>query len=77
MKIVINNKEVDLSTIEIEGVNGNDFPEFCDAYVSFAKFKDDTELECHELDIITDDYPEIVNDMATEEFMTNPRGMLD
>ena len=63
-KIIINNKEVNLDTIKVDGVHHWDYPEFCDAFVSFAKFKDGTELKSNELDIITDNYPELVNDLA-------------
>ena len=62
--IIIDNKEVDLSTIELDNVFLWDYPEYCDAFVSFAKFKDGTELKSNELDIITDNYPELVNDLA-------------
>tara|TARA_R100001460_G_scaffold100379_1_gene143970 strand:+ start:51 stop:257 length:207 start_codon:yes stop_codon:yes gene_type:complete len=62
--IIIDNKEVDLSTIELDNVYLWDYPEYCDAFVSFAKFIDGTELKSNELDIITDNYPELVNDLA-------------
>ena len=62
--IIMDNKEVDLSTIELDNVYLWDYPEYCDAFVSFAKFIDGTELKSNELDIITDNYPELVNDLA-------------
>jgi len=70
-KIIINNKEVDQNTIEIDGIEGFDYPDFCDAFVDSAKFTDGTELKDHELDIITDKYNHIVNDLALQTFQFN------
>ena len=64
MKIIINNKEVNLDTIKIDGVYSWDYPEYCDAFVSFAKFIDGKTLSPRQLDTITDNYPELVNDLA-------------
>jgi len=64
MKIIINNKEVNLDSIRIDGVYHWDYPEFCDAFVSFAEFVDGKKLSTKELDKITDEYPEFVNDEA-------------
>ena len=71
MKIIIDNKQVDLNSINIEDVHSWDYPEFCDAFVSYAKFTDGTELKFNQLDIITDDYPELVNDLALQTFQFN------
>ncbi|WP_273072456.1 hypothetical protein [Marinobacter sp.] len=71
MKIIIDNKQVDLNSITIEDVHNWDYPEFCDAFVSFAKFIDGTELNDNQLNIITDKYPEFVNDLALQTFQFN------
>ena len=71
MKIIIDNKQVDLNSITIEDVHSWDYPEFCDAFVSFAKFIDGTELNTNQLNIITDKYPEFVNDLALQTFQFN------
>ena len=77
MKIVINNTEILESTIEIEGVEGFDYPDFCDAFFSYAETTSGRMLDDDELNQLTDEYPELLNSMATEEFMTKPRGMFD
>ena len=64
MEIIINNKKVNLDTIKIDGVYSWDFPEYCDAYVCFAKFLDGSALNRNELEQITDNYQELVNDLA-------------
>lgn len=71
MKIIIDNKQVDVNTIKIEDIHSWDYPEFCDAYVSFAEFIDGTTLSPKQLDYITDNFPEYVNDLALQTFQFN------
>jgi len=68
-KIYINGKKVDNSTITIDGVDSNDYPDFCDAFVDYAEFEDGTELQTHELEILTDSYNEIVNELSIQKFL--------
>ncbi len=68
MIVKINNKEVNLDTIKVDGVYHWDFPKFCDAFVSFAEFVDGSTLTPNQLDQITDNYPELVNDLAHQRF---------
>lgn len=64
--IIINNKEVDLSTIEIDGIDLKDIPDFCDAYICSAQFIDGEELNDDELDVLKDevegDWYEMIQD---------------
>jgi hypothetical protein len=49
----INRKEVDLKTIQLDGIDMNDYPDFSDAYIAYAEFMDGTKLntdECFELE---------------------------
>ncbi len=68
MEIIINNKKVNLDTIKVDGVYHWDFPKFCDAFVSFATFVDGSTLTPNELNQITDNNPELVNDLAHQRF---------
>jgi len=43
-KVLINNKQVDVSTIELDGIDFNDHPDYCDAYIDKAEFIDGIEL---------------------------------
>ncbi len=36
-KIIINDKEVDIGTIEIGGIDPSDYPDFADAFVEYAE----------------------------------------
>lgn len=47
--IEINGKKVDISSIEIEGIDKGDYPDFSDAYVASAQFEDGSELNEDEL----------------------------
>tara|TARA_R110000868_G_scaffold136447_1_gene349434 strand:+ start:30428 stop:30640 length:213 start_codon:yes stop_codon:yes gene_type:complete len=48
--VFINGKEVDLKSIEFDGIDYKDYPDFCDAYISNAQFKDETDLSIQELE---------------------------
>lgn len=64
--MIINNKEVDFSTVQIDGVDSSDYPDFCDAYLCNAYFKDGTELSVDELEKLEKCYPEIAQEMALD-----------
>ena len=40
----MNNKEINYDTLEIDGIDYNDAPDFCDAYFCYGEYKDGTEL---------------------------------
>jgi len=48
--VMINGKEVDMNTIEIDDVDMHDYPDFSDAFVSRAQFVDGTPLTDDELE---------------------------
>jgi hypothetical protein len=69
MKIIkVNNKAVDITTIELDGIESFDCPDFCDAYVDSAKFKNGTELTNEECESLTMDYPDLINTLANGQF---------
>jgi hypothetical protein len=49
---IINGKEVDLSSLEFDGIDYEDAPDFCDAYIANAQFKDGSELSLEELELL-------------------------
>jgi hypothetical protein len=55
---------VDLSSLQIEGIYMDDYPDFCDAYFSAGNRLDGTKLSDEELEQLTDDFPDMVNEMA-------------
>ena len=61
----INGRKV--TSVEIEGVDFNDYPDFCDAYFSYAEFEDTGEpLNDEQIEELNNLYPEVVNEMAFE-----------
>lgn len=61
MKILIDNKQVAFSSIELDGIDMGDFPDFCDAFVTRAEFVDGEQLtekqltqlmELHGIDLV-------------------------
>ena len=55
--IKLNLKEVDIT--EFDGIDGNDFPDFCDAFASEATYGGRKMTE-KELDLLNDEYSEFV-----------------
>jgi len=48
-------KVIDLSSIEISDLMTWDYPDFVDAFISYAEYKDGSELSDVELDELNDD----------------------
>jgi hypothetical protein len=38
-------KQIDYDSLEIDGIDYNDAPEFCDAYFCYGEYTDGTEIE--------------------------------
>ena len=66
METKINNKTVDMSSIEIDGIDTDDYPDFCDAYISKAKFEDGTELTDTELELLQEELHYDMNGMIMD-----------
>jgi hypothetical protein len=65
----INGRKVNRNSLEVEGVDGSDYPDFCDAYFCYGEYEDGTELTDDELIQLADLYSEVVNEMAYEYYM--------
>jgi hypothetical protein len=64
-KVTLNGREVDPSSIEIENVDRTDFPKFCSACIGQAVWMNDgTALNDEELEQLTDEQGELVNELA-------------
>lgn len=56
-----------ITDIEIDGVDLNDYPDFCDAFIMSAIWSDSgQELSDHELDILNDFYTDFVYNKVME-----------
>lgn len=48
--LIIDSKKVDIESINIAGIDPNDYPDFVDAYAESASFEDGTELNDDQMD---------------------------
>ena len=54
--------------LEIDGVDPRDYPDFSDAYIASARWADTGEpLGDQELDLLNEQYPEVVGELAYEQ----------
>jgi hypothetical protein len=58
-----------LIDVQIDGINMDDYPDFVDAYVSFAIDEEGNILTDEQLDQLAEDNPEWVQEMAHDEIM--------
>ena len=62
--IMVNGKEVDMSSLEVDGVDSRDYPDFSDAYFSAGYFVDGSEMSDQELDQFQKDNGDLLYDKA-------------
>ena len=62
--ITINGKEIDVGSLEVDGVDSRDYPDFSDAYISYALFANGTELSDEEMDQLNDEHSDLVHELA-------------
>ena len=60
---------VDKSSIEIDGVDPSDYPDFTDAFIAAANFEDGTPLTDDELDQLGDEMADEIHQMAYDSLM--------
>lgn len=70
-QIVIDGKQVDYSSIEVDDVDRRDYPDFSDAYISRAEFVDGTPLNDEQLEQLNNDYGDLVNELAHDSLREN------
>jgi hypothetical protein len=59
----VTRKVVDTGSLEIDGVDGRDAPDFSDAYFSAGQFKDGTDMTDEELNELADEHPDLLHEM--------------
>ena len=53
---------------EVDGVESGDYPDFCDAFFSYAEYEDGTPLNDEELEELGDENSEMINQLAFDKF---------
>jgi len=56
---------------EIDGVDSSDYPDFCDAYFSYAEYEDGTPLTDDELEGLSYNYSDVINEAAMEDCISS------
>ena len=64
--ITLNGQEIDRGTITVEGIDRADYPKFCDAFIASARFVDGIELNDAELEQLTEEAYDLINQIASE-----------
>jgi len=67
MLVKLNDRTV--KSLEVDGLDGDDYPDFCDAYFSYAEFEDGTPLTDEQLEELADENPEILNLIANQDYV--------
>ena len=65
--LMLNGKEVDEKSIEIEGVDRRDYPDFSDAYISAANYMDGTPLSNKEIEDLDAQNNELVHEKIQDD----------
>jgi len=61
--VTLDGRPVDISSIEIDGMDPSDRPDYSDAYIAYAEFEDGTELTEEELDRLQNENYGIIHDL--------------
>lgn len=61
--ITLDGRPVDIGSIEIDGMDPEDRPDYSDAYIAYAEFEDGTELTPQEIDRLQDENYGIIHDL--------------
>jgi hypothetical protein len=75
--VAINGKQVDLRSIELDGVESWDRPDYADAYANYAEFTDGTALTDDELEELTKNHGDVINMRAHDMLEGNTYGSGD
>ena len=61
----MNIENVNFKSIELDGIDTNDYPDFCDAFISYAEYENGELLDDDALDVLNDD-SSLVYDLVIE-----------
>jgi hypothetical protein len=67
-RIIVNHKEVDPRSLEVDGVDHADYGDYSDAYFSAGSFMDGSSMSDDELTQLSDERGDLVNQLANDSF---------
>ena len=56
-----------IKNAEVDGVDSSDYPDFCDAFFSYAEYENGTPLSDEELEQLGDENGEMINQLAQDK----------
>ncbi len=62
--ITINGKEVDVNSLQVDGVDTRDYPDFSDAYFSDGQFEDGSDMSDEELEMLRDEHGDLLHELV-------------
>lgn len=65
--VTLNGKPVRINSIEINGIERDDYPDFSDAYISYAEYEDGTPLSEEELVALEDENYGLTNELIHDK----------
>lgn len=69
-ELLLNGRKVNVKSLEVDGVDSADYPDFSDAYISYAEWEDgDTELTDDELTQLTEENYDLVHELAYDSYL--------
>ena len=69
-EIGLNGKPVDVRSIEIDGIDPEDYPDFVDAYIAAANYEDGTPLTDEELNQFQEENYDLVSELIHDRQLT-------
>jgi hypothetical protein len=75
--VSVNGKEVDTDSLEIDGVDMRDYPDFADAYFSDGRFMDGSEMSQNELDQLRDEQGQLLYDRIQDSLHESGQTMAE
>ncbi len=67
----LDGKQVNINSIEIEGIDMEDFPDFVDAYITYAEYKDGTPLTEKELYQFQEENYDLIGELIHDRQLYN------
>ena len=61
--------KVDMNTCQVENIIKEDYPDFVDAYISYAEYTDGTPLNDDELEKLQDESGDWINQYCQENWL--------
>jgi hypothetical protein len=69
--LMINGKEVDTDSLQVDGIDTRDSPDFSDAYFSYGEFADGSEMSDQELEQLRDEHSEMLHELVWDSLHEN------